>query len=93
MDKQSYDRFYEEVYGQDSPRDGAHGWVQWKGTAACVDLHCPCGHHGHVDAEFFYFYECPSCRARYAVGQVVKLIPLTEDQAAAAAEWGFRTGD
>jgi len=24
-----------------------HGWVQWKGTDVCMDVHCACG---HIDA-------------------------------------------
>lgn len=74
--------FYEQVYtkGDNTPGD-AHGWVQWKGTEVCIDLHCKCGHHGHFDGGFFYFYQCPACGAKYAVGQVVRLIPLTDAQA------------
>lgn len=34
------------------------GWIQWKGTNVCIDLHCECGAHGHVDAEFLYFVRC-----------------------------------
>ena len=75
------DDFYEQVYGQDNPKGDSSGWIQWKGTGVCIDLHCKCGHHGHVDADFFYFYECPACHTKYAVGQNVKLIPLTEEQA------------
>lgn len=73
--------FYEQVYSQDNERGPAHGWIQWKGTNVCIDLHCVCGHHGHFDGDFFYFYECPACNARYAVGQNIKLIPLTDEQA------------
>jgi len=73
---------HKAIYGQDTPAGEAHGWVQWKGTNVCMDIHCRCGHHGHVDADFFYAYRCPKCGATYAVGQVVKLIPLTEEQAA-----------
>ncbi len=73
---------YEAIYSQDSPRGEAHGWIQWKGTNVCIDLHCVCGYHDHVDAEFFYSFECPKCGKRYAVGQVVKLIPLTKEQEA-----------
>lgn len=72
---------YEEIYSQDNPKGDAHGWVQWKGTDVCMDVHCSCGHHGHVDCMFFYHYECPECHAKYAVGQNVKLIPLTDEQA------------
>ena len=58
-----------------------HGWIQWKGTEVCIDLHCICGHHGHFDGDFFYYYQCPACDARYAVGMNVALISLTEQQA------------
>jgi len=76
----NYPEFYRQVYTeQDNPPTEAHGWIQWKGTGVCMDTHCSCGYHGHVDADFFYFYECPKCRKKYAVGQTVKLIPLTED--------------
>ena len=74
--------YYDSVYGQDNPAGGAHGWIQWKGTDVCMDVHCACGHHGHIDGDFFYRYQCPKCGAHYAVGQVVKLIPLTPDQVA-----------
>ena len=35
--------------------DGPHGWIQWKGTDVCIDLHCECGSHGHVDGDFVYY--------------------------------------
>lgn len=72
--------FYEEVYSQDNPPGKAHGWIQWKGTDVCMDLHCKCGYHGHVDTDFFYHYECPKCHAKYAVGQNIKLIELNKEQ-------------
>jgi hypothetical protein len=84
---------YDEVYSQDfDTGDTPHGWIQWKGTDVCIDLHCECGHHGHHDGDFFYYYECPSCGRKYAVGQNVKLIELTSKQAADAAG-RFRTSD
>jgi len=85
--------FYKQVYSQDNPDNIPHGWIQWKGTDVCVDLHCACGHHGHFDGYFFYFYECPACRAKYALGQNVKLIPLTEEQAqhVTTEHVGFKT--
>ena len=76
------ENFYESVYSGDNPAGEAHGWIQWKGTDVCVDLHCKCGHHGHYDGDFLYFYKCPACGSKYALGQNVKLIPLTEEQAA-----------
>ena len=72
---------YDAIYSQDFPDDVPHGWIQWKGTDVCIDLHCECGYLGHCDREFFYAYECPSCHRKYAVGQNVKLIPLTDEQA------------
>lgn len=76
----NHEQFWEDIAAADRPLGRAHGWIQWKGTMVCIDLHCKCGHHGHFDGEFFYFYECPNCKAKYAVGQNVKLIPLTVEQ-------------
>lgn len=75
------DSWYDRVYGRDNPPGDAHGWIQWKETRVCIDLTCACGHGGHYDGDFLYFYECSSCGARYAVGQNVKLIPLSADEA------------
>lgn len=62
------------------------GWIQWKGTDVCIDLHCTCGTHGHVDRGFFYFYRCHGCGQCFAVGSHVRLIPLTPEESAYAAE-------
>ena len=88
-------QFYDEVYGQDNPKDGAHGWIQWKGTNVCIDIHCRCGRLGHFDGDSFYHYRCPGCGQAYAVGQNVKLIPLTAEQAQHVMEHhvGFQTDD
>lgn len=87
MSHDKWSQFYKDVYGQDfSSKDTPHGWVQWKGTSVCMDLHCKCGHHGHVDEEFFYYYECPKCKTVFAVGQTVKLIELTQEQKEYALE-------
>lgn len=72
---------YEEVYGQDNPEGESHGWIQWKGTDVCMDLYCLCGVQEHFDGDFFYSYQCSECGQRYAVGQNIKLIPLTDEQA------------
>lgn len=55
-----------------------HAWIQWKGTNVCMDVHCVCGAHGHVDADFAYFYAC-RCGRRFAVGQSVPLIEVHPD--------------
>lgn len=36
-------------------------FIQWKGTVACFDLNCDCGHHNHYDAEFAYVVKCGGC--------------------------------
>lgn len=43
------------------PATVAH--IQWKGTVACIDLHCTCGTHSHVDDDFTYAVRCPTCSA------------------------------
>ena len=70
------------IYDRDNPPGASHGWIQWKGTQVCADLHCECGYHGHIDESFFYFYECFGCKKIFAVGQNIKLIPLTESEIA-----------
>lgn len=83
--------FYKDIYSQDNSPGISHGWIQWKGTDVCMDLYCECGHHGHVDGCFFYFYKCPKCHMRFAVGQNVKLIKLSESQALEVSD--FKTCD
>lgn len=77
----NYNQYYKQVYSRDNPEGENYGWIQWKGTDVCIDLHCSCGYHGHVDGDFFYHYECVGCGKKYTVGQNVKLIPLTEEEA------------
>lgn len=88
-----YKNFYQDVYSQDNPRDTSHGWIQWKGTDVCMDIHCKCGHHGHFDGDFLYYYSCPECGTKYAVGQVVKFIELSEEQVQYldTSGWNFKT--
>lgn len=72
--------FYDSVYMHDQPVGRAHGFIQWKGTDVCIDLRCECGYHGHYDGLSLYFYRCPACLAGYALGQIVAMIRLNEDQ-------------
>jgi len=55
-----------------------HGWVQWKGTDVCMDIHCKCGYHSHIDARFAYHVECPECGTVYACNGHIELIEVTE---------------
>jgi hypothetical protein len=66
-----------KAWDRDNPEGEAHGWIQWKGTNVCMDVHCKCGAHGHIDAEFAYFIKCAHCGRIYATGQNIKLIELT----------------
>lgn len=67
------------IYVHDNSAVGPHGWIQWKGTDACVDLHCVCGSHGHFDGFQMYRVQCKDCGRKYVVGQVVKLIEVTPE--------------
>lgn len=58
--------------------DGPHGWIQWKGTNVCMDTHCKCGYHGHLDDDFCYYYQCPKCNTIYAIGSHVKFVELND---------------
>lgn len=57
---------------------GAHGWIQWKGTRVCMDVHCICGAHMHIDEEFCYFLHCPYCDRVYIVGSYVQLMEVAD---------------
>ena len=52
---------------------GPHGWIQWKGTDVCMDVHCACGYMSHIDDEFVYMVRCPKCKAVYYVSPYVHL--------------------
>ena len=58
----------------------AHGRVQWKGTSVCMDIHCACGAHSHIDDDFTYYVRCPACGAVYSVNPNVELQRLTSEE-------------
>jgi hypothetical protein len=57
-----------------------YGWIQWKGTDVCMDVHCSCGGTMHVDADFLYYLQCPYCGQVYEVGGHVTLSPVDPAQ-------------
>lgn len=61
---------------------GPHGWIQWKGTRVCLDVHCSCGKMSHVDAEFAYTIRCGYCGKLWAVCANVRLIEMAEAELA-----------
>jgi len=58
--------------------DKAHLWIQLKGTDLCADVHCECGHLGHIDGDFNYEIKCEHCGKEYYVGSHVFLYPKGE---------------
>lgn len=64
---------------QETYLDHPHGWVQWKGTNVCMDIHCKCGKMSHVDAEFAYFVKCPYCKTVYMCNGHIELIEVKEE--------------
>jgi hypothetical protein len=47
------------------PRNRPFGWIQWKGTRVCMDIHCDCGEMTHFDGEFCYHVKCAICGRIY----------------------------
>lgn len=64
---------------QETYAGNPHGWVQWKGTQVCMDVHCQCGHLSHIDADFAYFVKCPKCATVYMCNGHIELIKLEEE--------------
>lgn len=62
------------------PVKDPHGWIQWKGTDVCMDIHCSCGCHSHVDKDFTYYVKCPKCGRMYECNGHIELIPLTKEE-------------
>lgn len=94
----AWKRFYDSVYGEEDKlfQRTPHAHIQWKGTDACVDLHCICGSHGHIDADFLYNYRCAACGRCYALGTNVQLIRLNTEQVKfieAGGACGFQTDE
>lgn len=58
-------------------QDGPHGWIQWKGTNVCVDLHCSCGEQSHVDDDFVYSFRC-RCGKLWGLDPSITLVPLDD---------------
>lgn len=83
----NYSEFHDQVYESDKAPT-PYGWIQWKGTDVCMDVHCVCGEAAHVDAEFAYIFHCKACDRMFAVGQTVRLIELNEEQSEFIKSYG-----
>jgi len=63
------------------------GFIQWKGTDVCMDLHCECGHHNHYDGYFAYTIKCRKCGALYAPSCNVEMIKIEESDGPLESEF------
>ena len=52
-------------------------FIQWKGTDVCLDLHCECGEHSHLDGYFAYVIKCGRCGAEWQMPTYMTLIRHT----------------
>lgn len=59
--------------------DEPHGWIQWKGTNVCMDVHCACDAVTHVDATFCYYVKCSVCGRVYFCNGHIEFIELEEE--------------
>ena len=83
----NFHEYFQQVFSRDNPEGDAYGWIQWKGTDVCIDLHCECGAHMHFDGGFFYNFACPHCGRKYATGMNIKLIELSEEESEVIEIW------
>jgi len=63
---------------QETYKNKPHGWIQWKGTNVCMDVHCKCGYHSHIDVDFAYAVECPNCQTIYMTNGHIELIEVLD---------------
>lgn len=66
---------WDDTISKDTPSTS----IQWKGTDVCMDWHCTCGYHNHIDTDFLYFVKCYSCKLVFEVGTRVAM-RLTTDK-------------
>lgn len=64
---------------QETYKDKPHGWIQWKGTNVCMDIHCKCGALCHVDGDFSYHVKCMECKTVYMCNGHIELIELEQE--------------
>lgn len=64
---------------QETYENQTHGWLQWKGTDVCMDVHCKCGAHCHIDGCFTYHLKCRHCGTVYFCNGHIELIEIEEE--------------
>lgn len=55
-------------------------FLQWKGTDACLDFNCVCGHHSHIDDYFCYYVRCPNCKRVYELSPQIDSRELSQEE-------------
>ena len=69
----------DEAFGlQEEYINKPHGWIQWKGTDVCMDIHCACGELSHTDGEFCYYVRCPYCGRIYFCNGHIEFIEMID---------------
>lgn len=61
-------------------KKGPHGYIQWRGTDVCMDVHCKCGEISHIDSDFCYYVECPACHTIYSCNGNIELIEIDDEE-------------
>lgn len=64
---------------QETRKGEPHGWIQWRGTNVCMDVHCMCGELTHIDDEFVYHVKCGNCGRVYFCNGHIEFILLEEE--------------
>jgi len=82
----AWGRLVDKYIGVGKPKEGAHGWIQWKGTDVCMDFHCVCGEHTHLDCDFTYLIQCGACKRVYWPNAHIQMTELTGDDLKDALE-------
>ena len=79
LDRQNKATTTEDAWEKQWRPTGPHGWIQWKGTNVCMDVHCACGEMTHVDDDFVYHIKCSKCGRVYFCNGHIELIELEEE--------------
>ncbi len=78
--------WYDQIYQHDNPETPSYGWIQWKGTDVCVDLHCACGEQTHYDGDFLYYWVCPYCDRLWEMGTHISRYEVATEHRSAVLE-------
>lgn len=68
---------------QEQYKGQPHGWIQWKGTDVCMDVHCKCGELFHIDDSFTYTVKCLACETVYYCNghiELIEIVNVSEDE-------------